>query len=70
MPMLVYVRVCVLSLSPGMGSVGVILEGPLIGAVADLFGWSACIYLLAALQVLSLFMVRWAARHKRTVALS
>eukprot|EP00117_Sycon_ciliatum_P008216 scpid58499/ scgid0350/ Putative glycerol-3-phosphate transporter 1; Glycerol-3-phosphate permease 1; Protein PHOSPHATE STARVATION-INDUCED GENE 3 len=54
----------------GMGSVGVILEGPLIGKIADLYGWSVCLYVLVSLQILSLVLVRLAASHQRNKPLS
>ena len=41
----------------GTGSFGAILEGLVIGAIADVFGWDAVIYFITLVSVLQVFLL-------------
>eukprot|EP00794_Sanderia_malayensis_P006013 gene6013-6711_t len=46
----------------GFGSVGTIIEGPLVGFIAQYYGWKSSFYLMICLSILSCFTMLRAAR--------
>ncbi|KAK3103726.1 hypothetical protein FSP39_021400 [Pinctada imbricata] len=55
----------------GFGSVGTFLEGPIIGLVSDLYGWSGMFYLMIGLSLVGTMAILRAAsiysRQQRTI---
>lgn len=44
-----------LSIITGFGSLGTVLEGPLIGLIAETYGWNSTFYVMIAMSVVGSF---------------
>ena len=42
-------------ISTGFGSLGTVLEGPIIGLIAEHYGWNGTFYIMIAMSVLGTF---------------
>ena len=57
-----YLHAIIFLISTGFGSVGTIIEGPIVGFIAEHYGWESTFYVMIVMSLLSVVTMLKAAR--------